>query len=78
MTTTLLKKDYTIIGTSVKNPHHVIVEMDKDILARITSRRKITQKEVSLRDYIKSGEIDEPTNISRGFWTVDALIKSMQ
>lgn len=67
MTTTLLKKDYTIIGTSTKNPQRVIVEMDKSTLELITSRKRKIQSDVSLRDYIKSGEINKTGNISRKF-----------
>ncbi len=78
MATTLLKKDYTIIGTSSKNPERVIVEMDKKTLETITSRRRNPQNDISLRDYILSNEIENPTNISKSFESVDALISSMK
>ena len=77
MTQTLLKKDYMIIGTSTKNPNRVIVEVDKNAFEKITSRKRMT-REVSLRDYIKTWEIDNTSNISPSFWTVDELIDSMK
>lgn len=52
MATTLLKKDYKIIGTSTKNPERVIVEMDRKVLEKIASRRRINQNDISLKDYI--------------------------
>lgn len=78
MSTTLLKKDYKIIGTSTQNPERIIVEMDKQAFESITSRRRISNNEISLRDYIQSWEINNQDNISRSFDSVDVLISSMK
>lgn len=78
MATTLLKKNYKIIGTSTKNPERVIVEMDKKTLEDITSKRRRNSSDIPLRDYIQSGDINNSSNISREFWSVDELISSMK
>lgn len=78
MATTLLKKDYKIIWTSAKNPERVIIEVDKKTLDDLTSQRRRNTWDISLSDYIKSGEINNSENISRDFHNVDDLISSMK
>ena len=78
MPTSLLKKDYTIIGTSTKNPQRIIIEVDKRMFENLTSRKRWYQEDISLRDYISSGAINNASNISRDFESVDELISSMK
>ena len=43
----------------------------------VKTRRRESQQEISLKEYVKSGKIDNSDNISQSFNNVDSLIKSM-
>lgn len=80
MTTLLRKKDYKIIWVNAKNSEKVIIELDKNILSWLISRRKRLSpwESNSLIDYIKSWEINNPNNISWTYWKIDDLINDLK
>lgn len=77
MSTTLTKKDYKIIGTSTKDPEKIIVEINKNTLESVTTKKR-PKKDSSLLEYIQSWEADNQANISEAYTNVEDLIKSMK
>ncbi len=81
MTSILSKKDYKIIWVSSKNPEIVIVELNKNTLNGLISTKKRTIKkyeEISLKEYIKSWEINNAKNISWVYQNIDDLVSSLK
>ncbi|MFA5916784.1 MAG: hypothetical protein WC850_00935 [Candidatus Gracilibacteria bacterium] len=81
MTTILSKKDFKVIGISSKNPEKVIIELEQKTLdSLIGTKRRIIQKpeDMNLREYILSGEINNPKNISGVYNNMDDFILSLK
>ncbi len=79
MTTILTKKDYKIIWVSSKNPEVIIIELNKNTLNWLiwTKKRSKKSDKMSLWEYIKSWEIDNPKNISWVYENIDSLTLSL-
>lgn len=81
MTTLLSKKDFKIIWKSIKNPEKIIIELDEITLQSLIWTKKRTSKKaenMSLREYIKSWEINNKENISWSYNNVEDLILSLK
>ena len=81
MTATLSKKDFKIIWKSIKNPEKIIIELDEITLKSLIWTKKRTSKkaeDMSLREYIKSWEINNKENISWSYNNIEDLILSLK
>ncbi|MDD5769918.1 MAG: hypothetical protein PHE25_03040 [Candidatus Gracilibacteria bacterium] len=81
MATILSKKDFKIIGINAKNPEKIIIELDQRTLDGLvgTKKRKVkNSSNMTLKEYIKSGEINNPKNISGVYDNMEDLILSLK
>lgn len=81
MTTSLSKKDFKIIGKSIKNPEKIIIELDQKTLDWLVwTKKRIVKKtnNMNLKDYLSSWEINNPKNISWVYNTMKDLIISLK
>ncbi len=81
MATWLSKKDFKIIGKSIKNPEKIIIELDQKTLDRFiwTKKRAIKKsEEMNLKEYISSWKINNPKNISWIYNTMEDLVLDLK
>ncbi len=76
----LSKKDFKILWKSIKNPEKIIIELDQRTLDGLVGTKKRiikTPEDMTLREYIKTWEINNPKNISWVYNNVEDLILSL-